>query len=460
MKNHRGILLTTVLLIAICLRINAFWDPKGYFTPWGDEKTYLGLALKIETCGFREYNLRSLDYHKKNDLFVLTLASGDPEGMMLAARNAGRFKLDDLPLHYSPPLFPFLLALSHALTADDSGYCIRVLHEKPHGAHGFSTAAVRSQFYAALVPFLASLLTVFFTYALGRYMFSKMTGILGALCMAVSPIDVLAAHRVWSDTLIALLATVAMLLFCLSLKKKNPSLLWLAALPCALALLTKNNAVVLVAIIVVLLVCLRFGVIRPADVELPSAKHMQALGLFVLAVVLIALPWHIQVYRHFGHCFHNPSAPGISQISAFFHWINERPWYTYLVDMPYQNPSFLAGYAMVAIVVARRCRGCSLGQCAVVFWLLFFGVIVTLYTHADEMTGPDERYMLPAYPALCLLSAEAILLFRASLAGLGGLRRVIALSGLYMVVGLALLRSGLLALDAVARHTDFIPLPF
>ncbi len=444
-----------ILFLTLALRVTTFWEGKVTFNASGDEKSYLGLALKIENNkGLKEYNLQGIEYYKNNGFLFLSL-SKDKKGRLLKERNRDGFKLDDQIFYFSPPLFPQLLSLSHLLCCAEKDY---VLSLRDRGdKHVSSFEVVKKQLYAVVVPFLLSILTVLAVYFLGNYLFSESVAFYAALFMLVSPIDILASHRIWADTLLGLLTTLTLWFFYLFLRKKTSLFFYLSAVTCALGLLTKNNALIVLFNIVLVYIMLRCGMVHLSDYRKYDFLNLKKLVLFFSIIVIIVFSWYFQVFKHYGTFFYNPSALGIEDVHSFFKWINNRPWYTYLIDIPYQNPMLIFGYFYIVFSFMKEK---SLNNFLLIIWFLSFFVLVTVFTSLDRMTGPDNRYILPAYPALCLLSANFLSKLKGRLLMLPLFLKRTGLICLNLFVIISILWSIRIGTLAVKVHAYFLPIPF
>jgi 4-amino-4-deoxy-L-arabinose transferase-like glycosyltransferase len=173
--------------------------------------------------------------------------------------------------------------------------------------------------------------------------------------------------------------------------------LWLnlivAGVMLGLALLVKNYALLAVALAgLILMLNTTIGHLR---------TRLCGTGLLAGIALLIALPWYAAMARAFGNPFFVPSQPGISRTVEWFAELNRLPWYTYLAGIPYQVPLFVLGYVGVGVAVRKR----QASELPLALWLVGWLVALTWLTNRDEMLGPEQRYMLPAYPALAVLSA-------------------------------------------------------
>jgi 4-amino-4-deoxy-L-arabinose transferase-like glycosyltransferase len=322
-------------------------------------------------------------------------------------------------------LFPGLLTISHRLLAADDAFLILGRAGEKNEPLG---RRFTRQFYAGVVPVVSSLLLVLGTFALGRRLFSEEVGLIAAFLLTITPIQILTGQRVWADATLAALVTWAVWLSVRGSK--------LAGLCFALALLTKITAVLTIPAFL----CVAWSYRQPWKSQVA----------FWAIVALVTLPWYGLVYRTFGTPFFAPAQPGISQTQEWFALINRQPWWTYLVGVPLQVPVFVLGYAGVAWATRGK------GEMVLAVWFLVWLIGLTVLTSVDEMLGPEHRYLLPALPALVLLTAQGISTARTVLR-----ERFSALVANGMVAAVLIMSTGWALLIAwQSRGFDEIVLPF
>src|SRR5947209_8515734 len=89
----------------------------------GDQRAYLGMAMKLDRFGFKEYNL----YHISRTYFVGGLEyvySEEERGELLEAYISEGNEFFERPLYHVPPLLSYLLSLSHRIFSPGAGYKI------------------------------------------------------------------------------------------------------------------------------------------------------------------------------------------------------------------------------------------------------------------------------------------------------------------------------------------------
>lgn len=401
-----------VILLGLVILSNAALNTRGFFQGHfggGDQKSYISIAMKLDTHGLRDYNLRGIRVEYDGRFVELSNSPSNQPGDVVEAFQSEGAPFYDQPLFHAPPLFPFLLTLSHRVFASGQTYKAVPLIN----IEGSARAAEiwRVQFYSVVVSVVSNLLLLLATYLLGEVLFSRSTGVLAAFLVSVTPADVLAANLIWADTTLSALVTLAALLLYRAMSEGSWQRAVGGGLAFGAALLTKNSALILV---IPIAICAWLGKsYKESRDQVSRPEHRKSLpawtylGIFLIISFLIALPWYAKVTAVFGTPLYNPSYPGISRINPWFEFINDRPWYTLAAGLPYQMPLYLGGYIGIGLVLLRKRR--DRRHVFLTAWFLSFILVVTIAAVTDEMLGPDSRYMLPAYPPLAVLSAHYFL---------------------------------------------------
>jgi hypothetical protein len=418
----------TLLLLAGIVALNVAWQSRGFFVAHvtGDQRLYIGLAMKLSDQGFAGYSLHQINVRPADGFVEFREADGDDvTGDLLRALKESGTTFYDQPLFHTPPLFPGMLAISHRMFGGGDSFVVLGRSHEP-------TATPGRQFYACVVPVVSSVLLVIGTFAIGRRLFSEEVGLIGAFLLTITPIQILAGQHVWAEATLAALVTWAVWL---SVRGNK-----LAGLCFALALLTKITA----ALTIPAFLCVAW----------PYRQKWKSQAVFWVVVVLVTLPWYVTVWRTFGTPFFAPHQPGISQTQEWFALINRQPWWTYLVGVPLQLPVFVLGYAGAIWGLTRWKRG--RGEAMLAIWFVAWIAGLTVLTSRDEMLGPEHRYLLPALPALALLTAQGISTARTVLR-----ERFSALVANAVVAAVLLRSAGWALLIAwQSRGFDEIVLPF
>ncbi len=480
-KRRAAILLTliAVLLLAGLGRYDTF--RMCHFK--SDEPIFLGLAAGLEGSKFTSYTLQ----HKA--VWVHSIPSGQqPESpasglalvtikqsakrrdsllrMYLPERGGDPVHLDQPSTNYSP-LFPAILTMSRRLLGPES---ITVLALKPGqmvsesrqgktklqiyapavaGAYPEADAVRRAQLFATLPTFVASLLTVAATFLFVLYACRSLrfAAVAGAI-MATAPIEMAMAAIVQSDALAASLAALGLFLGLSSLCEANPRralvLSSLTGLTLGLGVLAKPSIgfVGLAYGASALLTAWRSGRFR---------SRLLPLGAFSLVAVLVSGPWVIGTGTGV--------APGLQPMgehhSGFLALVYGRSWWSYIVNVAYTAPQLLLGLAMIPLAIRALRTDFSSGEmpgaqreetALVLASLSVLGIGLATWIYPIR----ENRYLIPAYPALASLAAftlrEALrrltARFGAQVAASLLLLPLLALSARSLKIGVTAIRTG------------------
>jgi hypothetical protein len=364
----------------------------------GDQRAYVAMAMKFEHFGrsAAAYRLHDVRMRRQGDLVVYT-PHEDGEGDLLRQLKAEGTPFYEQPLFHAPPSFAAAIWAAHRVLAADRPFAVLAPDRAATSALSWRERWA-AQGYAVIVPWLAALGLVLVAAALGALLGGGAAAALAAWLLAVAPAQALCAQRVWADSLLALCVGAAALAFWRALRRDSWRLALLAGVALGLALCTKNNAVL--AVFVLGFACL--------DHELSWRRRVVGFALSCAVATALVLPWYIEAQRAFGTPWFNPQQPGIAQSHAWFAAINARPWSSYFVATAWQNPAFAVAL-IGSFVWLLRARGILRWTA---FWCLLYIVVLSVETARSEMLGPDERYLLPAYPALAALSARWCVLRR------------------------------------------------
>ena len=372
----------------------------------GDQRGYVGIAMKLERFGFREYNLFHIS-RADIDGGLEYVWSPERDGELLQAFRSEGIGFFAQPLFHSPPLFPYLLSWSHRAFGAGDGY--KVLF--PAAARRMDWKhRLEVQLYSSAVPLFFGVLLVVGTFLVAGMTRGYWVGVIAALLIAVSPAVLFASERLWQDVPLAALTTLTVLFLLRDLTFHEPGAFVLAAISYGLALLTKNTAVLLAPTLLVAMGCEAY---RRRAGRRWLAEAVLRIGFFLLLVLILVFPWYYTAFSTWGTPFFNAGVKGISRVHDWWIFLKSRPWYTYLVSIPSMVPLYILGYYRV--VTAFRHRGTP-AEVLLAVWFLSFLVPLTILTHFSEQLGPDSRYLLPAYPPLAILAASEILRVKDSLA--------------------------------------------
>jgi 4-amino-4-deoxy-L-arabinose transferase-like glycosyltransferase len=318
-----------------------------------------------------------------------------------------------------------------------------VYTQKPPGYFWMAAAAGAplgrvTEAAARLPSALAGVALVLLTFAFGRRLLGARAGLLGAALLLTSFDFAWLARRVQLDVVLALFETAALFAFCQIERGEAPRRRTLALLHAALglAILIKGPVGFLVPLLVIattLAVERRLGNLPRL---LPPWALLLSLGpalLWLFSVVSLAPPGYLQ------------EAVGTNVFGRFFEGTSHaRPFYYYLYQLP---ADFLPWTLLLpaVYVVARRHVFPRSGErdpgpaSAWTFLLAWVGVSFLFFSLSGGKRG---LYLLPTFPALALLCADAWL---RSVGDEGELPRplALALAGMALVLALAGLAAAL-----------------
>jgi len=388
-----------LLFLHIFIRYNTFWLSHVA----GDQVQYAGLAMKLEKFGFDGYNLRKIDYapfEGKTDIIKI-VPSPDSEGALLKGLKESGAGYYDIPLFHKGPALPMALVLSHRLFNPGGGYMLVASHlgESVFGAK--PKIFLTSQLYASAVPLFFSAALMLLTFYLGRILFSDRIGLYAAFMMAVNPISILTAHKVWADDMLAVFVAASVLLFLIARKKSSIALSFLAGAMAGIAVLAKQNGGVICAALIAYTLFIKSNSVKDV-VKWPLFVFDRHLILFASGLALVSLPWFYKVFSVYGNPIYQPPKPDILQadVTGWFRTLSARPHPIVLfgAGIPYLSPVFAFAYGSLKKFMRKRSPEITL----LWFWILAF-VCFFVFQGGDE-----HRRMLPVYPAIALLAAYCL----------------------------------------------------
>ncbi len=374
-----------VILLAAALRSPTFFLGHA----GGDQLYYTAAAMKLDREGFAGYTLRGVGIgaHPETRSIAL-LTTADPAQTIVAQQTAGGFSYYDEPVLHLPPLFPMLIAGAHRLLATSPYYILidRVTFEgKPLPPPG---RFVREEFYATVVPFAASVVLVWLVMAFAKPRFGLLPSLFAGFILAVTPLDVLAAGRVWADTLTAALVFGAIVFHERSLEKNSFREAAAAGIFAGLAILSKGSAILFPALALLWAAVTRRGFLRAV--------------LLTLCAFAVAAPWFWTLWKTYGHPLYFPPFPENASGAAgeWFRYVKNRPWYLYPVNLVFQNPLFI--FLAAGAILTRKLDAPPAAR------RLWGWAVLLLLFLIFRWPGREERYWLPAYPALAILAGWGV----------------------------------------------------
>jgi hypothetical protein len=162
-----------------------------------------------------------------------------------------------------------------------------------------------------------------------------------------------------------------------------------AGLIFGLAALTKETAVLILPVILYLV--LRDGLNR---------RSLAALAYFAFAAALVAAPWFVYFFKLTGSFARGAVIDSEYLQLPFIKMAVARSWYFYFAHVALVAPIYLFGYFEIVAKIRRR------ESLTEVIWVLSYFIPLTVYGLMGN--SYQTRYLLPALPALALLSASAL----------------------------------------------------
>ncbi len=262
--------------------------------------------------------------------------------------------LNGLPYLEKPPLHPWLIML----TARVSGTI--------------------NEFSSRLPSALAATLLLLFTYFLGRRLDHEVSGFLGALILATNYQFLGNARESVMDMTFALFIGMAIFLGYLSIERERKWLLALSLLPCALAILTKGPAGLVIPVAVLFLYCLATGRLRTTFLPLCAGTLLSC----ALASIWFFLAGKAYAQEFVLHQNITRFVTGFDHIEPFWYYfpklfVNFLPW---SIPLPF------------AVFFAFRRR----------LWLPLVWLLFT-FVFFDISKSKRAIYLLSCYPAMALL---------------------------------------------------------
>ncbi|NOY54178.1 MAG: glycosyltransferase family 39 protein, partial [Deltaproteobacteria bacterium] len=247
------------------------------------------------------------------------------------------------------------------------------------------------EFSARLPSALAGITTAILVFFLGARIFGTKTGFLGGLIFISNHMLFEQARSAEIDMTLTFLITAALFLFyhCYH-EHYRPGWLYPAYAALGLAVLAKGPVGVIVPLMIAFLYLLaRRDLKAIGKIKLPAG---------LLIILAVASPWFILEGRAFGAEFFFRQ-----NFERFFHAFDHiQPWYYYFVKLPIH---FLPWTLLLPAAVAywfRRRKEKNPGRTFLLIWFIATFVFFSLSQSKRSL------YIVPLYPALSLLVAEAL----------------------------------------------------
>lgn len=399
-----------ILSFAAAVRLPTFWLPHAQ----GEEGRFVCLAMKLDKEGLSGYNFSRIKIEQVQFpdrpgflFFYPKWTSGDFEGDLARSYHRSGMDFYNTPLYFQAPLFASALAASHHFFAElNQPFIVRdSLPGEIKARLALDRFIFKTQFWASIVPFVCSLALIAVTLFFGMRLFGARAGLLAGFFLASNPADILASCRILSDPMAALFLTAAFWVFYEALENESPWASFGAGALMGFAVLTQQE--MLIALPVFWFYSF-MSVSREAGKNIFLRIGNRYFISFVIGILFISLHWFWKVYQVHGTPFF---APRIED-RIFFDLLGEgslagkRPHGLILFTLGSLAIGPVLIFALGAlkslwreitdILEERRTKGIFIGIWA---WLLIFIVFFSF-----RYDSADYRYLLPAYPAFCLLA--------------------------------------------------------
>lgn len=389
------ILVLILILFNLSLRFHSLYLP--HFT--GDQRAYLGTAVKLDKVGIKGYNLKDIGLLISKDMTLAVFYYSPEERDLLDILERDNIYAYNIPFFHIPPLFSYTIMHSHRLLNGKGDYMVNM--SLPKGKFSYKEF-IKPQLYATIIPLISDLSAMLLVLFLGCVFFNRLTGLLAALFMCISPVSILTSQRVLADSLLTLLVLLAVSACYLSFIRNRWIFSILAGVFFGLSLLAKNSSIILI----IPLLAIPFIAERGFRKGLRMLFSFKFIAIFLIAFFM-TFPWYRQMVIHYKTPFYNIVQSCPDTASQWFRELADRPWYTFLADIPCQMPFYILGYFSIGYTFFRLGKADDLEIVSAAGFLSFL-VILSIISVRVEMLGPENRYMLPAYPFLALLSANRV----------------------------------------------------
>lgn len=272
----------------------------------------------------------------------------------------------DKPLFHHPPLFTYGLMLFRKLLGIK---------------------------FQILFPVLANVLTVLIIFAIGRELYDESVGLIAAFIFSICPIVLHASTKIWIDAVLTLFCTLSIYLSILAVKREKAFWYILAGISFGLAVLSKISALAIIAPIAYLFI------------KNFNSKRLINVSYFLISSALVAGPWLIIFYKTFGTFFPwwiKPSEEPL-RMFPFIKMAMARPWFFYFSNITIVAPIYLFAWITMIKSIKRTSEWLE------PIWVLSYVVGFT-FVGIMGLEGYVTRYILPAIPALAILSARIVVI--------------------------------------------------
>jgi len=247
--------------------------------------------------------------------------------------------------------------------------------------------------FLILLPIFSGVAVIFLTYCLAVRLLSPLHGLLSCVFLLFCPLLTFASTRLLMETYLTAWLLL-MLVFLLQYEEKwRWRYLLLSALCFALASLIKISAAFLIPLVV-------FIIMTQRDTLLARSV---ALAFFFFIVTALNVPWYLYFKMHQGSWLFVPNiTEQTKELLPFIREVCKRPAWLCLIFLPWIYPIYLFGYLRSLMLPLDR-SGIILTGCAGSVLLGYF-----LLAQSSNLTV-QARYLVPALPAMAILSADFVI---------------------------------------------------
>jgi hypothetical protein len=386
-----------IIIIGFFIRAQTLYFPHDH----GDQIIYTALADNIQHG--RDYNLSCVAITsmacRVPDIRLLGFlpAQSSTQSVAWLFMSGGADIYRD-PLFFRVPLFPIAINGCRKLTGSQSIRLISLTGMRTSGSPadyyfrwyssldpGLYAAVAAPQLPAILPPLLFSILIIGFTMLWARQ-YSPAAALWAGLIIALCPVDIFAAGRIYPDSMMTALMLVSILMLTTACMKQNTTSIGtitryvIAVISGIAAAYTKESAL-----------CLLFFT---ALVMSLNKLCRRACLIYCICLVISFLPWIWLMHIYNGRWL--PLAHWITPASAYWYSVTSRRSALFHILQPViLCPVFLFGLAWFLSLFSRK-----------KWWLdTGFLVIIITVSMATCMKAYESRQILPVYPFLATAAA-------------------------------------------------------
>jgi len=242
------------------------------------------------------------------------------------------------------------------------------------------------------------------TFLAGKVLFNTATGLIAAFLMAADPVSILTSSKIWADEMSGVFVLISVIFFVSGYFRNRYWYGLLAGITGGVAVLFKQTAgFYIIAVVVFHFWHSRYELFNFKG-TLKTVFHpfmiLMALGFSVSSGF-----WFIKVYSVYGEFIHK-YMPGPEVKDAFRTIRMQRPpsIFIHTLGLLYISPFFV--FSIFTLFKNIRKKLNKTEKETVVFlwiWILFYIIILWVF-----FNGKEQRYFLPAHPAMAILSAHIL----------------------------------------------------